>query len=275
MTPGNADLIRPIYEEWSRGNWRLRFEIYDACMEWGWSDEFPGLAGVYEDPADPNPRLQAWLSEWEHWRAEADEYLEFGNQVVVLASYHGRGRGSGVEIRQEGAHVFELRDGKVVRLEIFASREKAMESIRSAGASTLEIRRLLPAPPSVVFRAFSEPDELAKWWGPEGFTVPSLDFHPRVGTRYRIEMQPPEGDAFHLTGEFREVDPPVRLAYTFAWEDPDPDDVETLVELSFRDLGESTEVVLTQAPFKTEPRRELHRNGWTDSFDKLEQRSAT
>jgi ketosteroid isomerase-like protein len=98
----------------------------------GWSDEFPGLAGVYEDRRDPNPRLLAWLSEWEHWRAEADDFLELGDHVVVLASYHGRGRGSGVEIHQDGAHVFELRNGKVVRLEIFASRDKAIESVRSA-----------------------------------------------------------------------------------------------------------------------------------------------
>ncbi len=84
-------------------------------------------------------------------------------------------------------------------------------------------------------------------------------------------MQPADGDPFYITGEFREVDPPARLLYTFVYEDPDPDDVETLAELSFRDLGESTEVVFTQGPFKTEARRELHRNGWTDSFDKLEQ----
>ena len=44
----------------------------------------------------------------------------------------GRGKGSGVEIRQQGAHVFGLRDGKVVRLEIFADREKAIESVRAA-----------------------------------------------------------------------------------------------------------------------------------------------
>jgi uncharacterized protein YndB with AHSA1/START domain len=122
-----------------------------------------------------------------------------------------------------------------------------------------------------VFRAFSVPDELAKWWGPEGFAVPSLEFNPRVGDTYRIEMQSPEGDAFYLTGEFNEVDPPAKLAYTFVWEDPDPDDVENLVELSFRDRGKSTEVVITQRFFKTEARRELHRNGWADSFDKLEQ----
>ena len=121
-----------------------------------------------------------------------------------------------------------------------------------------------------MFRALSTPAELVKWWGPEGFTIPSLEFSPRVGESYRIEMQPPEGDRFYLAGEFREVDPPARLAFTFAWEEPDPDDVETLVELSLRDLGESTEVVLTQRAFRTEARRELHRQGWTDSFDKLE-----
>jgi uncharacterized protein YndB with AHSA1/START domain len=134
----------------------------------------------------------------------------------------------------------------------------------------LELERVLPEPPPVVFLAFTDPNELVKWWGPKGFTVPSLLFQARVGETYRIEMQPPEGDPFHLTGEFRELDPPTRLAYTFAWEEPDPDDVETLVDLSLRDLGESTEVALTQGPFKTEARRALHRDGWTDSFDQLE-----
>jgi uncharacterized protein YndB with AHSA1/START domain len=135
---------------------------------------------------------------------------------------------------------------------------------------TLEMKRVLPAAPSIVFGAFIDPNELAKWWGPEGFTAPSLEFDARVGESYRIEMQPPEGDPFYLTGEFREVDPPARLAYTFIWEDPDPDDVETVARLSFRGLGESTEIALTQGPFKTEARRALHRDGWRDSFDKLE-----
>ena len=139
-----------------------------------------------------------------------------------------------------------------------------------SGKLTLEMTRGVPAARSAVFEAFSDPDELAKWWGPEGFTARPLDFDPGVGHSYRIEMQPPEGDRFYLTGEFREVDPPARLAYTFVWEDPDPDDVETLVELSFRGLGDSTEVVFSQGPFKTEARRELHRDGWTDSFDRLE-----
>ena len=134
----------------------------------------------------------------------------------------------------------------------------------------LEMERVLPAARPGVFAAFSDPKQLLKWWGPQGFSIPSLKFQARVGESYRIEMQPPEGDSFYLTGEFREVEPPARLAYTFIWEDPDPDDVETLVTLSFRDLGESTEVSFTQGPFRTEARRALHRDGWGDSFDKLE-----
>jgi uncharacterized protein len=132
MSLRNADLLRPIYEEWGRGNWRPTFDVYDPHMEWGWSSEFLGLAGVFEDQRDPNPRLLTWLREWEHWRAEAEEFIEFGDYVVVFASYHGRGKESGVEISQEGAHVFKLRDGKVVRLEIFASRERAIESVQVA-----------------------------------------------------------------------------------------------------------------------------------------------
>jgi uncharacterized protein YndB with AHSA1/START domain len=133
------------------------------------------------------------------------------------------------------------------------------------------MKRVLPAAPSIVFAAFSDSDKLAQWWGPEGFTVPGIEFNPRVGASYRIEMQPSGDDPFYLTGEFREVDPPVRLAFTFVYEEPDPDDVDTLVELSFRDLGESTEVVFTQGAFKTAARRALHRDGWTDSFDRLKQ----
>jgi uncharacterized protein YndB with AHSA1/START domain len=139
-----------------------------------------------------------------------------------------------------------------------------------SGELVLELTRVFRAARSGVFGAFSDPMQLAKWWGPEGFTIPSLGFQPRVGGHYRIEMQPPEGDRFYLAGEFLELDPPARLAYTFVWEDPAPDDVETVVGLSFRDLSEATEVALTHGPFKTEARRALHRDGWTDSFDKLE-----
>jgi uncharacterized protein YndB with AHSA1/START domain len=139
-----------------------------------------------------------------------------------------------------------------------------------SGELNLGLKRVLPVPPSVVFEAFTEPNELAKWWGPEGFTTPSMEFHPSVGVSYRIEMEPPDGDPFYLAGEFREVTPPARLVFTFVWEDPDPDDVEMVVDVTFRDLGESTELVVALGPFKTEARRMLHRDGWTEGLNRLE-----
>jgi uncharacterized protein YndB with AHSA1/START domain len=135
----------------------------------------------------------------------------------------------------------------------------------------LEVERVLAATPAVVFSAFADSDRLAGWWGPAGFTVPRLDFQAEVGRPYSIEMQPPEGERFRLTGEFRRVEPPSRLDFTFAWEPADPDDVETLVELSFQEApGDSTELALSQGRFKTTERLQLHRDGWSESLDRLQ-----
>lgn len=135
---------------------------------------------------------------------------------------------------------------------------------------TVAITRELPAARTVVFQAFVDPSQLAQWFGPKGYAVAGAEFSPRAGDRYRIEVQPPDGAPFHITGDVREVDPPSRLAFTFVYEEPSPDDTETQVSVSFLDLGESTALDLTQGPFKTEARRALHRDGWNDSLDKLE-----
>jgi uncharacterized protein YndB with AHSA1/START domain len=135
----------------------------------------------------------------------------------------------------------------------------------------LRLERNVPAPCAAVYRALTDPEELGKWWGPRGFTAPSVEFAPAVGAGYRIAMQPPDGDLFHLSGEFREVEPPARLVYTFRWDPPHPDDRETLVTLSLEDRGEQTKVRLTQGEFATEERYALHEAGWTESFEQLEQ----
>ena len=143
--------------------------------------------------------------------------------------------------------------------------------MRAREGLTLRLQRTLGAPRAVVYRALTDPEELGKWWGPRGFTAPSVDFDPQVGGRYRIAMQPPDGDPFHLDGEFREVEPPARLVYTFRWDPPDPDDRETLVTLALDDRGEETAVRLTQGEFATEERYALHEAGWTESFARLEE----
>jgi uncharacterized protein YndB with AHSA1/START domain len=135
----------------------------------------------------------------------------------------------------------------------------------------LHLERFFPVPRRLVWRALTEPDELARWWGPRGFSVPSLDWQPGVGESYRIAMKPPEGEPFHLSGEFQEVAPPSRLMYTFRWSPPDPDDRETVVELSLREQADGTVLQVIQGGFATEVRLALHQAGWTESLERLEQ----
>ena len=129
----------------------------------------------------------------------------------------------------------------------------------------------MQAPTERVFAACIEPEKLAEWWGPAGFTVLSVHLDVRDGGHYRITMQPPDGEAFHLRGKFCEIDPPQRLVYTFEWEEPDPDDQETVVRLSFLEHREGTKLVLDQGPFATEARHALHEAGWTETLERLEQ----
>jgi uncharacterized protein len=125
----DVEAVRRVYDEWGAGYWSRRFDFYDDAMEWGWSDEFPGLGGVYHDPAERNRRVQEWLRGWDDWRCEAEELIVHGDQVVALTRYWGRGRGSGVSVDTKGAHVWTLRDGKVIRLVIFATRERALAEV--------------------------------------------------------------------------------------------------------------------------------------------------
>ena len=135
----------------------------------------------------------------------------------------------------------------------------------------LRMNRVLPAPRTEIWTAMTDPAQVRRWWGPRGFSVPALEFEPAVGDSLRITMQPPEGEAFHLDGEFREVDPPSLLAFTFRWDPPEPDDRETVVRLSVRDRGPRTEVDLEQGEFATQERLTLHDDGWSESFEKLEE----
>jgi len=139
----------------------------------------------------------------------------------------------------------------------------------------LELSCRLVAPRERVFTALTDPSDLATWWGPAGFTVPEIELDLSIGGRYRFGMQPPGGDRFHLAGEFLEIDPPSRLAYTFRWEEPDPEDRETVVRLGLSAAGGSTELSLWHGTFATEARLALHRSGWTESFQKLREHLAS
>lgn len=137
-------------------------------------------------------------------------------------------------------------------------------------AMRLHLEKILAVPPERVFGAFVDADQLRSWWGPAGYTVPSLRFDATEGEDYRIVMQQPDGSVFHIRGSFRAVEPPRRLDFTFIYEEPDPDDQETLVTLTFDSAESGTRVILDQGPFKTTARLELHREGWNDTLERLE-----
>ena len=143
------------------------------------------------------------------------------------------------------------------------------KAAKPASERVVHLRRVLPAARERVYEALANPEKLTRWWGPKGFSCPSIEFEARVGGSYRIAMLPPEGELFHLCGEFREVAPPARLAYTFVWDPPASDDQETLAELSLRDERGGTELTLVQGPFATEERRKVHEDGWSEGFDRL------
>ncbi|MFD8229012.1 SRPBCC domain-containing protein [Streptomyces massasporeus] len=134
----------------------------------------------------------------------------------------------------------------------------------------VRLRRALDGSCPAVFRKLTDPGELARWWGPDGFTIPSVESDLRPGGAYRIAMRPPEGELFYLVGEFLEVEPPERLVYTFRWEDPDPEDRETVVALSLHEIDAArSELVVDQGDFASERRRALHEEGWSQGLGKL------
>lgn len=73
--------------------------------------------------------------------------------------------------------------------------------------------RLLNAPREQVFKAFTDPNRLAQWWGPKGFTNDFHEFDPRPGGRWRFTMRGPDGTHYELAKDFIEVAEPERIVY--------------------------------------------------------------
>ncbi len=130
----------------------------------------------------------------------------------------------------------------------------------------LTITRVFDAPRELVYAAWTEPDHVASWFGPQGFTCSAVTADPRPGGRWRACIRSPEGEDLWMHGVYREVDVPERLVFTFAW---DARELETLVTIGFADLGGKTEMTFTQTGFPTAAERDDHDEGWTSSFEDL------
>ena len=109
----------------------------------------------------------------------------------------------------------------------------------------VSISRTFDAPRELVFRSFTQAEHIAKWWGPEGFSVPACDSDPRPGGALRIVMRGPDGIEFPMTGTYLEVDAPQRLVVESRVVDDDGRSlIEGLTTVTFVDREGSTEVNL-------------------------------
>ena len=134
----------------------------------------------------------------------------------------------------------------------------------------LVITRILDAPRDVVFRAWTEPDRVARWWGPQGFVTTYCDMDIRPGGAFRVCMRSPEGAEHWKQGIYREIVAPERLAFTFAWEDAEgKPGHQTLVTVTLADRGGRTELTLHQAVFETVAARDDHRRGWASTLQRF------
>jgi uncharacterized protein YndB with AHSA1/START domain len=140
----------------------------------------------------------------------------------------------------------------------------------SEAALTLVLRRTLKAPPERVFRAWTEPEHLARWFGPAGFTCPLHEIDARPGGAYRIVMRSPEGSLHTVTGIYTAVEPPRRLAFTWGWEHDGERGHESAVEVALSAHPEGTELVLTHRRHESVEARDRHAEGWASCLGKLE-----
>ena len=134
----------------------------------------------------------------------------------------------------------------------------------------LRLERLIAAPPERVFELWTEPEQLAKWWGPEGFDVPTYALDVRPGGHWRTTMRSPEGRLLTVSGVFRAIDPPSRLVLTWAWDnDAGVRGEETEITVTFEPAPGGTRLKLVQQTFATADARERHSHGWSSTFVRL------
>lgn len=151
-----------------------------------------------------------------------------------------------------------------------------MDTRNSQATATLEqdlvITRRFDAPRQRVFDAWTDPEQARAWWGPRDHPLTYLEMDARPGGAWRARLTSTEsGEELWQSGVIREIHPPDRLEFTFAWdvEDGAPGH-ETVVTVTLEEDGGGTLMHFRQTPFDSVENRDGHRGGWSSSFDRLD-----
>lgn len=133
---------------------------------------------------------------------------------------------------------------------------------------SLTLTRRIKAAPAKVFRAWIDPEILARWWQPGGATLLAAEIDARVGGRYRIVARTPDGEEHDVRGVYQEVVPDRRLVFTWAWRSTP--ERESLVTVELAAEGADTLLTLTHERFFDAAARDRHRGGWESVLGRLE-----
>jgi ketosteroid isomerase-like protein len=134
MSASNVDTVRDVLGEWNRGDVEALIARTTEDFEWHPVLVASVEGGAYRGHDGFREFMGEWTSTWDSWNLEPEEMREYGDQVLVLTRVHARGRGSGVELDQSLAHLFEFRGGLVCRAETFLDRDRAIEVAESRAA---------------------------------------------------------------------------------------------------------------------------------------------
>jgi len=147
-----------------------------------------------------------------------------------------------------------------------------------AALHELSITRFFEAPRELVYEAYTNPRHAKQWAGPRGFTATHFEGDARPGGKWRAclhQTAPWQGHTglpdLWQGGVFKEVVPPERLVYTFAWEGQGGQPTrETVITIRFTEVdGNRTKMDFHQEFFDTVEMRDGHNTGWNSSFDRL------
>lgn len=136
------------------------------------------------------------------------------------------------------------------------------ESNQAPIVAALVVRRTIRARPETLFAAWTDPQQLMRWWGPEGVSCTAAEIDLRVGGSYRIANRMPDGSTLWIAGEFELIEPPSRLIYSWRLEIPGASTER--VSVSFVPCDTATEVIVTHERIASTPARTQHERGWVD-----------
>jgi ketosteroid isomerase-like protein len=126
----NVELVRGLYAEWEKGNfWSA--ELYAPDVEWHWSSAAKAVRGgsaSYKGLDEIGSAMREWVTEWGWWSISAEQLIDAGDRVVVLTTLHARLKDGRGEVHDQGADVITLRDGRIIRMDIFDTPEEALEA---------------------------------------------------------------------------------------------------------------------------------------------------